>query len=74
MEINGVDGTSRHTNGYLFIPQPPINRPISIVYPLSIQEITLQSPDGPIRTHLRGDEVLAMDNLGADLTFFDPID
>ena len=72
--IQGVAGAIRHTNGYLFIPEPPVNREISLVYPLSTQEITLKNPDGQIRVRFRGDEVVGMDNFGADLTFFDPID
>ena len=34
----------------------------------------MSNPTGDVRARTRGDEVAAMDYLGADLTFFDPID
>ena len=74
VKISGAEGAPRMTNGYLFFPRPPINRPISLEFPLAAQELTLKNPTGDIRVRLRGDEVVAMDNLGTDLTFFDPID
>ena len=64
----------RYTNGYLFFARPDVNRAISIAYPLAEQEITMKNAAGPIRVRLRGDTVTAMDDLGADLTFFDAID
>ena len=59
------------TNGYLCIPQPPVNRPLRIDFGLVEETITLQHRTRNIRVRLRGDEVLAMENFGADLTFFD---
>jgi len=73
VEVAGA-AEPRRTNGYLFFPQPPISRAIDIAYPLAEQELRLKNPAGAIRVRLRGDTVTAMDNLGADLTFFDPID
>ncbi len=64
----------RVASGYFFVPQPPVNRPVSFEFPLAESEITLKNFTGDVRARLRGDEVTAMDNLGADLTFFDPID
>ena len=71
-----VSGTvqPRSTNGYLFFARPAVNRPISIRYPLTEHEIEMKNPAGTIRVRLRGDTVTAMDNFGADLTFFDSID
>ena len=74
LQISGAEGISRMTNGYLFFPEPPVNRTISIEFPLKVSEITLGHRTREIRTRLRGDEVLAMDDFGADLTFFEPID
>lgn len=75
MKVHGVDGVTRFTNGYLFVPQPPINRPVTIEYPLVEQDLTLnhQHTRRKIKTRLRGDEMVAMENFGADLTFFDPL-
>jgi len=72
LTISGVAEAPHLANGYLFIAQPPINRFISIAFPLSTQEITLAHRTREIRVRLRGDEVVAMDDFGADLTFFDP--
>ena len=74
IRVQGVDAPPRPANGYLMFSQPPVNRTISLEFPLSPQEVTLNHRTREIRTRLRGDEVVAMDNFGADLTFFDPID
>ena len=74
INVHGAGGTPRLANGYLMLPQPPVNRAISLEFPLSPQEVTLNHRTRRIRTRLRGDEVVAIDNFGADLTFFDPID
>ena len=61
-------------NGYLFFAQPSSSHTITIEFPLTIQEIVLKHRTRDIRVRLRGDEVVGMDNFGAGLTFFDPID
>ena len=63
--------TYRH--GYLLIPKPPIDIPIDIRFPLVEREIVLHHRTRNIRVRLKGDSVLAMDNYGADLTYFDPL-
>ena len=73
LQVEG-DAGGRLTNGYLLIPEPPINRPIAFDVPLPIQHVTLKHRSRDIRVRLRGDEVIAMDNFDADLTFFDPLD
>ena len=73
MQVEGAQGPARFTNGYLFFPRPPVNRTISLEFPLPVQEITLKHRTRQIRARLRGDEVVAMENFGADLTFFDSL-
>ena len=73
LRIPGYEGVTRRSNGYLLFQRPPVNRPISIEFPLSERETILNSVAGSIRAQLRGDSVAAMDNLDADLTFFDPL-
>ena len=34
----------------------------------------MRNPAGDLRVRLRGDAVTAMDDFGADVTFFDPIE
>ena len=74
LRIEGVVGTPRSTNGYLLFPNPPVNRVISLEFPLADSEVKLKHQTRDIRARLRGDEVVSMDNFGADLTFFDPIE
>ena len=70
----GLRGTRHFTNGYLLIAEPPVDEMLSFEFPLPQQEIVLVHRDREIRTLLRGDQVEAMENFGADLTFFEPFD
>ena len=70
--IRGAREAPRETNGYLYVARPPLNRPITFEFPLVERETVLRHGARQIRVRLRGDEVAAMDNFGADLTFFDP--
>ena len=62
------------TNDYLFLAEPPVGRTIELKFDLPGQEIVLKHRSRDIRVRLRGDEVVAMDNFGTDLTFFDALD
>ena len=72
--VGGVERTPRHTNGYLLIAEPPVNQMLSLEFPLPLQEIVLKHRARQIRTLLRGDQVEAMENFGANLTFFESLD
>ena len=65
---------NRQSGGYLFFPNPPVNRAITLGFPLPEQDITLKHRTREISVRLRGDEVAAMESFGADLTFFDSLD
>jgi hypothetical protein len=70
-----VEGVVREPeDGYLRIEQPPVGRWIRVAFPLVARQLTLHHATHDIRTRLRGDQVVAMDNFGTDFTFFDPID
>ncbi|MFN8442947.1 MAG: hypothetical protein U0175_19380 [Caldilineaceae bacterium] len=73
LDLSALSSSWQFSNSYLCILHPPINRWLTIPCPLKEQTITLQHRTRQIRTRLRGDEVVAMDNFGADLTFFEPI-
>jgi hypothetical protein len=73
VSVDAVRGTPRISDGYLILSNPPLDQWISIRFPLARRTITLEHRTRNIRTQLRGDEVIGMDNFGADLTFFDPI-
>ena len=64
----------RSAGDFLFLPQQPVGVPVTLRYELPLREAVLAHRTRDIRVRLRGDTVLAMDNFGADLTFFDPID
>jgi len=57
---------------FLFFPHPTPGQPITIHFELSVQEMVLHHRLRDIRVRLRGDEVVAMDNFGQDMTYFDP--
>jgi len=65
----GAEGRHLRTGGYIFSPEPPTDRHVVLRFPLKEQEMCLSGHVHPIR--VRGDEVVAMDNFGADLTFFE---
>lgn len=61
------------SGGSLLIAEPPVGRAIDIRFPLAEREIVLHHRTRDIRVRLRGDAVAAMENHGADLTYFDPL-
>ena len=58
---------------YILIAEPKLAEPVEIKYPASKSEIVLHHRTREIRARLRGDTVISMDNFGAELTFFPPI-
>jgi hypothetical protein len=56
---------------YLFFSQPVVGMPMEIAFPLPSQELVLKHATHDIRVRMHGDEVEAMDNFGADLTYFE---
>lgn len=73
IRVEGGGKTWQWHGPYLCFPTPTVGEPISIHFPLKEDEITLSGSVHihPIRVRIRGDEVVAMENFGADLTFFD---
>ena len=62
--------------GQLFVAAPPVGAPLRLLYDLPDTVLTLSARvhAHPIRVKLHGDRVVAMDNWGMDLTFFDPLE
>ncbi|MEP7359324.1 MAG: hypothetical protein ABI847_18875, partial [Anaerolineales bacterium] len=73
LDIAGASSPLRWHNHYLFLENPPLAVPIRLRFPLKESTLTLAGPSHPqpIRVRLRGDEVIAMDNFGMDLTYFE---
>ena len=74
VKLHGTTQEPHYTNGYLFLTCPPTGQWISFDFPLARRELVLHHQTRDVRVHLRGDEVVAMDNFSADLTFFDSFD
>ena len=74
IKISGTDIDPIWTNGYFMFPSVVAGNPITISTPLRVQTLNLKHKTRNIEVKLRGDEVIAMQNFGADLTFFEPID
>ena len=73
LQVAGTDDI-RVRGDYLLVPLPAPDKPVSLEYPAPRTEMVLRHRTRDIRTVLEGDAVAAMDNFGADLTYFDPID
>ena len=70
-----VNGSAKFQviNGYILIAEPKLGEPVQVSYPVSESELVLRHRTREIRARLRGDTVVGMDNFGAELTFFPPI-
>ncbi len=63
-------GRCRRVGDWLFFAQPVAGVPIPIPFELAESELLLKHDAHDIRVRLQGDSVGAMDNFGAELTFF----
>ena len=70
--VDGNEGARQIKSGYMEIDQPRLNEWVKIIFNLPIREIILEHRCRNIHLRLRGDAVVAMENFGADHTFFDP--
>lgn len=74
LKVSSAPQPLKFENDYLVLTDVPLGRPVSLRFDLPRQDILLKHRTRDIRARLCGDEVVAMDNFGAELTFFDPID
>ena len=72
--FEGTDAAPAWTNGGIVLADPPLDRPLTIRFPLKVQQLTVSQKVHihPIRVSLKGDQVTAMDHFGMPLTFFPP--
>ena len=73
IRISPESGKTHFSNHSLNWPEVSAGSTIKISYPLSERHLTLTHRTRTIKTSLRGDEVVAMENHGAELTFFDEL-
>lgn len=71
--LEGASSPLEIENGYLVIDEDLARRGVTVLLPPHEEEIALQHRTRVIRTRLRGDTVIAMENFGANFTFFDPL-
>ena len=74
MLIDGAVTEPRVTADTLLVIQQPVGQPVTVRYDLPVSTIVMKHRTRDIRARFRGDQVVAMDDFGADLTFFDPIE
>ncbi len=72
--VEGTTAVPRFTASYLLVNDQPVGHPVTVRYDLPARTIVLKHRTRNIRTRLRGDQVAAMDNFDADLTFFDSLE
>jgi len=64
---------ARRDGAWLRFGPVPAGQVVEIAMPLTRRRLVLRHQTHDIHVDLRGDEVVAMENFGADLTFFDPL-
>jgi len=75
LQISGVAIQPIWTDNKLYFPQLQDGCALEIKFKLSERIIMMaRNHIRPIQVKLKGDSVLAMDNFGADFTFFDSIE
>ena len=75
IEVKGIDIQPVFSNSYIYFNQVPANQAIQLHFPLKETQLVLSESVHlqPIRVKMKGDSVLAIDNFGAKLTFFDSL-
>lgn len=73
LAIDGASGPPRLEDGYLVVDEAVARAGVTVPMPPRDEDIALAHRTRTIRARLRGDGVLAMENFGADFTFFDPL-
>ena len=71
--VEGADFETRSGTNLLRVAKPFVGKPVVIRMPLRNSEIDLNHHSHRIRVRLRGDSVIAMENFGMPLTWFDPL-
>ena len=60
-----------HVDGYLRVSATPSGR-FTVRFPLSLRQLDVSHDGRTLRARCRGDQVVAMEDRGTDLAFFDP--
>ncbi|MYA59084.1 MAG: hypothetical protein F4X40_00800 [Chloroflexi bacterium] len=60
-------------DGRISLRNVPVGRAVELQLPLAERDLTIHHQDHEIGARLRGDAVVAMDDLGAGLAYFPPL-
>jgi hypothetical protein len=72
VELIGASRASAdHVNGYLRVSPTPSGR-FAVRFPLPLRQLDVSYSGRTLHARCRGDQVVAMEHRGADLSFFDP--
>ena len=73
MTVDGQPADRFIVDGRIRIRRPPVGRALEIELPLIERDLTIRHQDHDIGARLRGDSVVAMDDLGAGMAYFPPL-
>ena len=73
LSVSGCAERPLRTGRYLLFANPPVGTPLTFRLELPTSELSLRHRTRDIRVRLRGDEVVAMDNFGQGLAYFDAL-
>ncbi len=71
--LSGAEAEGLASGGYLLFADMPVGEELRIEFALEPSEIVLKHRTRQISVRMQGDAVEAMENFGADLTFFEPL-
>ena len=74
IRVDESAGPIQVDGGYLVLCDPPVGRWIDFDFDLPVRESELTWRHLRTRVRFRGDEAVAMDDFGTDLTFFEPFE
>ena len=72
MTIDGKPAESSISDGRITLEHPRVGRAVEVRLPLAERDLTIHHQDHAIAARLRGDAVIAMDDLGAGFAYFPP--
>jgi hypothetical protein len=70
--LEGIESTPRFEGNSIAIDKTVVGKPIRIPMPPRVSEIELDHHSHRIKVRMRRDSVVAVENFGMPLTFFDP--
>jgi len=71
--LAGLETHGLQSGGYLLFSAMPVGQELRITFALEPSEVVLKHRTRQIPVRMRGDAVEAMEDFGADLTFFEPL-